>query len=104
MQDTATSSGTDVVPARLCTYLVGEGSTEPLAVRICRKMADIVHEVLDNLHMALSMEECRRGWLVCANVNVLVQSLLFTDKARRGVDLCNCLFVCLSVCAASVVS
>ena len=99
MQDTATSSGTDVVPARLCTYLVGEGSTEPLAVRICRKMADIVHEVLDNLHVALSMEEYRGGWLVCANVNVLVQSLLFTDKARLGVDLCNCLFVC--VCSLS---
>ena len=37
----------------MCEYLVGEGGDEALAVRVRREVADIVHKVLDNLHVAL---------------------------------------------------
>ena len=45
----------------MCAYLVGEGGDEPLAVRVGREVADIVHNVLDNLHMALSVEQGGTG-------------------------------------------
>ena len=44
----------------MCVYLVGEGGNEALAVRVGREVADIVHKVLDNLHMTLVSGAVRR--------------------------------------------
>ena len=49
----------------MCEYLVGEGGDEALAVRVRREVADIVHKVLDNLHVALFDGSREVGQCVC---------------------------------------
>ena len=72
-------------------YLVGEGGNEALAIRISREVADIVHKVLDNLHMALVSGAVRREvvvrWWVCMCVSMY-----------ECVYACVCVCVCVRVC------
>ena len=56
----------------MCEYLVGEGGDEALAVRVRREVADIVHKVLDNLHVALFDGSREVGQCVCVCVRARV--------------------------------
>ena len=80
----------------VCVYLVGEGGNEALAIRISREVADIVHKVLDNLHMALVSGTVRREvvvrWWVCMCV-----SMYECVYACVCVCVCVCARVCMCV-------
>ena len=72
----------------MCEYLVREGGDEALAVRVRREVADIVHKVLDNLHVALFDGSREVGQCVCVCVCVCAFNVLTQISQTHGGGLC----------------
>ena len=88
-------------------YLVRKGGNEALAIRISREVADIVHKVFDNLHMALVSGTVRREvvvrWWVCMCVCQCMSVCMHVCVcacvcARARVCMCVHVYVCVRVC------